>query len=69
MSCTPQPYKFDVQKVREAAKALRDLMVHGCLLCDDVGFGKTKQGLLIAYLHQLLVQVVDDKMRGFVELR
>ncbi|KAH0288518.1 hypothetical protein KCU62_g5009, partial [Aureobasidium sp. EXF-3399] len=54
LAAAPQPYAFDAQKVREAAEVLRDLMVHGCLLCDDVGFGKTKQGLLVACLNQLL---------------
>lgn len=54
LSATPTPYSFDVEKVKAAAEVLQDLMVHGCLLCDDVGFGKTKQGLLVAYINQLL---------------
>ncbi|KAH0346279.1 hypothetical protein KCU83_g7430, partial [Aureobasidium melanogenum] len=54
LSKTPKPYDFDVEKVKAAADKLHDLLVHGVILGDDVGFGKTKQGLLTACLYQLL---------------
>jgi hypothetical protein len=54
LSKSKQPYAFDVEKVRRAAERLHDLLVHGVVLADDVGFGKTKQLLLIGYLHMLL---------------
>jgi len=37
-----------------AAKQLNDLLLHGAILADDVGLGKTKQALLVGYLHTLL---------------
>lgn len=40
--------------MREAARDLEDVKVHGCIMADEVGFGKTKQLLLAAYLHTLL---------------
>jgi SNF2 family DNA or RNA helicase len=40
--------------MREAARDLEDVTVHGCIMADEVGFGKTKQLLLAAYLHTLL---------------
>ncbi|OBT82958.1 hypothetical protein VE02_08180 [Pseudogymnoascus sp. 03VT05] len=40
--------------VHDAAIQLRDLKLHGAILADEVGFGKTKQSLLIALLHSVL---------------
>jgi SNF2 family DNA or RNA helicase len=40
--------------MREAARDLEDVKVHGAIMADEVGFGKTKQLLLAAYLHTLL---------------
>ncbi|KAH0264376.1 hypothetical protein KCU91_g12087, partial [Aureobasidium melanogenum] len=54
LSKSKKPYAFDVEKVRQAADKLHDLLIHGAVLGDDVGFGKTKQLLLIGHLHTLL---------------
>lgn len=45
--------------IRAAAAKLRDLQCNGCILADGVGFGKTKQCLLVAYLHTLLMDEKD----------
>jgi SNF2 family DNA or RNA helicase len=42
------------EKIREAGEKLRDICIHGCFLADDVGFGKTKQLLLAAFIHSQL---------------
>lgn len=54
LSRCSQPYGLDVEKVKAAANKLEDLLIHGVILADDVGFGKTNQDLLTAYLYQLL---------------
>ncbi|OBT86897.1 hypothetical protein VE02_03857 [Pseudogymnoascus sp. 03VT05] len=43
-----------VVTIQHAATQLNDLLMHGCILADEVGLGKTKQALLIALLHSLL---------------
>lgn len=37
-----------VKKICWAAALLDDSCTHGCVLADEVGFGKTKQALLVA---------------------
>ena len=39
---------------------LRDLCMRGCILADDVGFGKTKQLLLVAFLHIIMNEEYDS---------
>lgn len=46
--------------VRVAASQLRDICIHGALLADETGFGKTKQALLAAVLHTFLYTEFDD---------
>lgn len=46
--------------VRDAAQSLRDICVHGALLADETGLGKTKQCLLSAALHSFLYTEMDD---------
>jgi len=45
--------------VRAAAAKLNDLMLHGAILCDEVGLGKTLQSLGVALLHIFLYDVRD----------
>jgi hypothetical protein len=40
--------------IRAAAGRLRDLTLHGCILADEVGFGKTKESLLVALIHSMV---------------
>ena len=47
------------KSIREAASHLQHLPVHGCILADEVGLGKTKQSLLVTLLHILLYDIVD----------
>jgi SNF2 family DNA or RNA helicase len=53
---TKNPRAKDVQN---AAASLQHLLVHGCILADEVGLGKTKQSLLAALLHILLYDITD----------
>lgn len=41
------------QRIREAGAQLKHLRIHGCILADDVGFGKTIQCLLAGFFHTL----------------
>ncbi|KAL3464256.1 hypothetical protein BJX64DRAFT_286678 [Aspergillus heterothallicus] len=47
--------------VREAAARLKDLCLHGAILADETGFGKTKQSLLVAVLHGILYTEKDTE--------
>ncbi|XHG09858.1 hypothetical protein AWENTII_012895 [Aspergillus wentii] len=47
--------------VRKAAAELQDLCIHGALLADETGFGKTKQALLGALLHTILYVESDEQ--------
>jgi hypothetical protein len=40
--------------IRAAAAGLEDLLIHGCILADDVGFGKTIQSLTVVFFHSIL---------------
>ncbi|KGO49252.1 SNF2-like protein [Penicillium expansum] len=44
------------QKVLSAANKLRDIQIHGAMLADGTGFGKTKQCLLAKLLYSLLTK-------------
>lgn len=46
--------------IRQAAVELKDVKIHGCIMADEVGFGKTKQVLLAAYLHTILSKEEED---------
>ncbi|KAL2853238.1 hypothetical protein BJY01DRAFT_78302 [Aspergillus pseudoustus] len=46
--------------VREAAAQLKDFCLHGAILADETGFGKTKQSLLAAVLHTFLYTEKDE---------
>jgi SNF2 family DNA or RNA helicase len=46
--------------IRKACDCLEDLLLHGCILADEVGFGKTKQALLVALVHTFLYDI-DSK--------
>lgn len=48
-------------QICDAAAQLRNLMLHGCILADDVGFGKTKQMLLLGVFHTILNDDVDPE--------
>lgn len=43
-----------VVSIRDASTKLNDLLLHGAILANEVGLGKTKQALLVALLHTLL---------------
>ncbi|QKX54988.1 uncharacterized protein TRUGW13939_02078 [Talaromyces rugulosus] len=60
LSGTGQLYHPQANDVRDAARQLRDIRVHGVILADETGFGKTKQCLLAAVLHSLLYTETDD---------
>ncbi|KAJ0425565.1 P-loop containing nucleoside triphosphate hydrolase protein [Aspergillus carlsbadensis] len=47
--------------VREAAAQLKDICLHGAILADETGFGKTKQSLLAAVLHSILYREKDKR--------
>lgn len=47
--------------VRDAASQLVDFCIHGALLADETGFGKTKQALLAAVLHTFLYTELNDE--------
>ncbi|CEL03222.1 hypothetical protein ASPCAL04379 [Aspergillus calidoustus] len=47
--------------VREAAAQLKDICLHGAILADETGFGKTKQTLLAAVLHSILYMEKDKE--------
>lgn len=51
----------EIATMREAAAQLRDLCLRGCILADDVGFGKTKQLLLAAFLHMVMSEETDGE--------
>jgi hypothetical protein len=55
------PQTLRIDKMRAATSQLRDLLVHGCIMSDEVGFGKPKQLLLSEYLHSLLIAQPDLK--------
>lgn len=40
--------------IRHIASLLKDLCLHRCILADEVGFRKTKQALLVAFIYTLL---------------
>jgi SNF2 family DNA or RNA helicase len=40
--------------MRAAATKLEDVLIHGAILADEVGLGKTQQSLLVALLHRFL---------------
>lgn len=46
--------------IRQAAAQLNSLKIHGAIMADDVGFGKTIQLLLAAFLHTLLTDEYSD---------
>ncbi|KAF4636083.1 hypothetical protein G7Y89_g2010 [Cudoniella acicularis] len=46
------------KKVHLAAGKLEHLLIHGAILADEVGLGKTKQALMVALIHVVL----DDSM-------
>jgi hypothetical protein len=51
----------EIVVMRKAADQLRDLCMSGCILADDVGFGKTKQLLLAAFLHIVMSEETDSQ--------
>ena len=55
-----QPDHPRASEIKQAAAGLKDLLVHGCILADDVGFGKTITGLLVAFFHTFLYDEVDE---------
>lgn len=42
------------EDIRRAAADLQDVLLHGAILANDTGFGKTKQSLLVACMHTIL---------------
>lgn len=50
----------EAARIREAADKLHDLCMSGCILADDVGSGKTKQVLLVGFLHIVINQDTDS---------
>ena len=56
-----QPDHPRASEIRQAASGLNDLLVHGCILADDVGFGKTIMCLLVAFFHTFLYDEVDER--------
>lgn len=40
--------------IRHICTLLSDLQLHSCILAHEVGFGKTKQALLVAFFYTLL---------------
>jgi SNF2 family DNA or RNA helicase len=48
-----------VQDIRDAARQLEDLWIDGCFLADEVGLGKTLQGLLAITLSILIYDLTD----------
>ncbi|RDW62917.1 uncharacterized protein DSM5745_10028 [Aspergillus mulundensis] len=49
------------EEVREAAAVLNSVCLHGAILADETGFGKTKQSLLAAVLHTFLYNERDRR--------
>lgn len=47
------------KSARKAAEKLNDLATHGVILSDEVGLGKTVQGLAVACLHAYLSDTTD----------
>jgi SNF2 family DNA or RNA helicase len=56
-----QPDHPRASEIRQAAYGLNDLLVHGCILADDVGFGKTIMCLLTAFFHTFLYDEIDER--------
>lgn len=52
------------KEIKAAAAELNDLQTHDCIIADEMGFGKTCQSLLAAFLHSVLYDVrnTDDKV-------
>ena len=48
--------------IRHVATLLNDLKLHGAILSDEVGFGKTKQSLLVTLLHSVLYTEMTTRM-------
>lgn len=46
-------------QIKEAASRLEDLLMHGAIMADDVGFGKTIMLLLAAFLHSVSTDEVE----------